>query len=547
MTRRDTGWFDGPELPSGTDYRFALDNGDPLPDPRSRWQPEGPHGPSRSLDHDEYAWSDDGWRGAPLAGAVIYECHIGTFTDEGTFDSAIERLPHLVDVGVTALELMPVAEFSGRRGWGYDGVDLFAPHHAYGGPDGLKRLVDAAHGHGLAVIVDVVYNHLGPDGNYLSQYGPYFTDRYATPWGDAINFDGPGSDEVRRFFIDNALMWLRDYHFDGLRLDAIHAILDSSALHLLEQMKVEVEELEAQLGRTLWVIAESDLNDPRIVQRREAGGYGLDAQWSDDFHHSVHSVLTGETQGYYADFGSLEHLAKALTNAFVYNGIHSNFRQRVHGRAPVGVPGHRFLGYIQNHDQIGNRAKGDRLGSLVGPDLQKVGAALVMTSPFVPKLFQGEEWGATTPFLYFTDHNEELGRLVSQGRKQEFAAFGWNEHEIPDPQHLDTFEASRLRWDEMDDPRHADLLEWHKRLIRLRRDNRDLSDGRMDLVETAFDEHERWLVVRRGAITIACNVGPDEVSIPLEASRTAELLLTSGKAPEGDRLAPESVSIWRAG
>jgi maltooligosyltrehalose trehalohydrolase len=455
-----------------------------------------------------------------------------------------------VNLGVTALELMPVAEFAGSRGWGYDGVDLFAPHHPYGGPEGLKRLVDAAHAHGLAVIADCVYNHLGPDGNYLARFGPYFTDRYATPWGDAINFDGADSDEVRRFFVDNALMWLRDYHFDGLRLDAIHAILDGSATHILEQIKVEVEELEAQLGRSLWVIAESDLNDPRVIRGREAGGYGLDAQWSDDFHHALHALLTGETTGYYADFGSLGHLAKALTNAYVYDGIHSRFRRRVHGRSPAGIPGHRFLGYIQNHDQIGNRARGDRLGALVEVDLLKVASALVLTSPFVPMLFQGEEWGALTPFLYFTDHNAELGRLVSRGRKREFASFGWKEDEIPDPQDPRTFDASKLRWDDLDDPRHADLLAWHKDLLRLRRETAELADGRMDLVTVDYDEAERWLIACRGAVTIACNFDADEVTLPVSGERMAETLLTSAKPPERDnagvRLAPQSVTIFRA-
>jgi len=521
-----------------------VDGGEPLPDPRSPWQPEGPHGSSRALDHTEFQWTDQAWRGSSLPNAVIYECHIGTFTEEGTFDAAIHKLPHLIDLGVTAIELMPVVEFSGRRGWGYDGVDLFAPHHSYGGPDGLKRLIDAAHGLGLSTIVDVVYNHFGPDGNYVSNFGPYFTDRYATPWGQAINFDGPDSDEVRRFFVDNALMWLRDYHFDGLRLDAIHAILDGSALHILEQLKHEVVELESVLGRTLWVIAESDLNDPRIVERVGAGGYGLDAQWSDDFHHSIHALLSGEVTGYYADFGSLRHLAKALGHAFVYDGIHSGFRRRVHGRSTDGIPGHRFLGYAQNHDQIGNRAKGDRLGALVSPDLLKVTAALVMTAPFIPMIFQGEEWGTLTPFLYFTDHNDELGRLVTEGRKREFAAFGWSEDEIPDPQAPGTFEVSKLRWADVEDPLHADLLAWHKALIQLRTSSPDLIDGRMDLVEVDFDEDERWLVMRRGAITVACNFGPDEVTIPLNDQRTAELLLTSGKDPDGNSLAPASVSIW---
>jgi maltooligosyltrehalose trehalohydrolase len=319
------GWWqlDAPEAEHGARYRFALDGGDPLPDPRSAWQPEGIDGASAVYDHRAFPWTDDGWKGTPIAAAVVYELHIGTFTPEGTFDAAILRLDHLVELGVTAVELLPVAEFSGDRGWGYDGVLLFAPHHAYGGPDGLKRFVDACHHRGLGVVMDVVYNHLGPSGNHLARFGPYFTDRYNTPWGDAVNFDGAGSDEVRRFFVDNALMWLRDYHIDGLRLDAVHAIVDTSAVHILEEIGVEVEGLSAHLGRTLFLIAESDLNDPRIVRRREVGGYGMDAQWSDDFHHALHVALTGERSGYYADFGGLPDVATTLRQAFVYAGQHA--------------------------------------------------------------------------------------------------------------------------------------------------------------------------------------------------------------------------------
>jgi maltooligosyltrehalose trehalohydrolase len=344
---REGGWVDDvPWAAPGTDYSFVLDGGRPLPDPRSQHQPDGVFGPSRIVDHGEFPWTDDGWRGVHLPSAVIYELHVGTFTPEGTFEALIGRLDHLVDLGVDAIELLPVAEFPGERGWGYDGVDLFAPHHAYGGPDGLKKLVDACHHRGLAVIMDVVYNHLGPAGNNLGQFGPYFTDRYSTPWGPAVNLDGPGSDEVRRYICDNALMWLRDYHCDGLRLDAVHAIVDTSATHLLEELADRVDELAAGLGRDLFLIAESDLNDPRVVRRREVGGYGIDAQWSDDFHHALHSVLTGETAGYYADFGTLAHLATALRRAFVYAGEHSAHRGRVHGRHDPSLPGHRFLGYL---------------------------------------------------------------------------------------------------------------------------------------------------------------------------------------------------------
>jgi maltooligosyltrehalose trehalohydrolase len=426
MERGDRGWWHA-HVPSGApglDYAFSLDGGEPLPDPRSPWQPRGVHAPSRLVDHQRFSWTDQRWQAPPLGSAVIYELHVGTFSPEGTFDGVIGRLEHLAGLGVTHVELMPVAEFPGVRGWGYDGVDLWAPHHAYGGPDGLKRLVDACHARGLAVLLDVVYNHLGPSGNYLGRFGPYFTSRFRTPWGDAMNFDGAGSDEVRRFVCDNARMWLRDYHVDGLRLDAVHAIADGSAVHILEQLAQEVEKLAASLGRHLVLIAESNLNDPRIVQPPSAGGYGIDAQWNDDFHHALHTVLTGERHGYYADFGRLADLATAFRRGFVYAGEYSVFRDRRHGRPAIGVSGNRFVVSAQNHDQVGNRALGERASLLMSEGRLHIAAALLLTSPFVPMLFQGEEWGASTPFLYFTDHAEpELVEAVRKGRCQEFAAF----------------------------------------------------------------------------------------------------------------------------
>jgi maltooligosyltrehalose trehalohydrolase len=548
LQRRDDGcWDSDHEVEGGVDYRFVIDGGEPRPDPRSPWQPHGVHGASRTVDHSEFEWTDHRWRGAPLPGTVVYELHTGTFTPEGTFDAAIGRLPHLVDLGVTAVELLPVAEFPGDRGWGYDGVDLYAPHHAYGGPDGLKRLVDACHGAGLAVIMDVVYNHLGPSGNYLGEFGPYFTDKYSTPWGQAINYDDAYSPGVRNFVIENALMWLRDYHCDGLRLDAVHAILDTSALHILEEIGVRVKELESQLGRTLWVIAESDLNDPRVVKERESGGYGLDAQWSDDFHHALHALLTGETDGYYSDFGDTEHLCKALVNAFVYDGTYSEHRKRRHGRTPTGLSGNRFLGYLQNHDQVGNRAQGERSSALMSHDMLKVAAALVLTSPFIPMLFQGEEWGATTPFQYFTDHTDaELGRAVSDGRRREFAAFGWDPADVPDPQEGETFERSKLDWSEIDEQPHADLLEWHRRLIRLRKETPALSDGRRELVYPRVEGTA--VVIQRGPLTVVCNLGENSAEVSLEPERRATLVLSSGKEPSTNAervvLAPESVSIY---
>jgi maltooligosyltrehalose trehalohydrolase len=502
----------------GTRYGFSLDGGPVRPDPRSASQPDGVSGPSEVVDHGAFRWTDSSWRGVPLPSAVVYELHVGTFTDEGTFDSAIAKLPHLVELGVDVVELLPVNGFPGERGWGYDGVDLFAPHAAYGGPDGLKRLVDACHGAGLAVVMDVVYNHLGPAGNHLAEFGPYFTDKYETPWGMAVNLDDRGSDEVRRFFLDNGLAWLRDYHCDGLRIDAVHALVDTSAMHLLEELAIEVEGLSAALGRTLFLIAESDLNDPRVVARREVGGYGIDAQWSDDFHHALHAVLTGERSGYYADFGSLEQLATALRRAFVHAGDFAPERGRRHGRAvPEGMPGWRFLGYLQDHDQVGNRAQGERSSHLLSVERLKIAAALVLTSPFVPMLFMGEEWGASSPFQYFTDHQDEaLGKAVSEGRRSEFASFGWAPEDVPDPQDVATFERSKLRWAEVAEAPHAELLEWHRRLLALRRSTPALTDGRLDEVSVTVDEDEGHLLVRRGPVQVAVNLGTAPWSVPVE-------------------------------
>jgi maltooligosyltrehalose trehalohydrolase len=548
MGRAQRGWWaaavDG--AGPGSDYSFSLDDGPPRPDPRSAWQPRGIHGPSRVVDHAAFRWSDAGWRGMPLTGSVLYECHIGTFSAEGTFDGATGHLGHLADLGVDAIELMPVAEFSGARGWGYDGVDLFAPHHAYGGPDALKRLVDAAHGHGIGVVMDVVYNHLGPAGNYLPEFGPYFSARHRTNWGDAINFDGPGSDEVRRFVIDNALMWLRDYHCDGLRLDAVHAIADQSAIHILEELAVEVEALAAHRGRPLFLIAESDLNDPRFVRGRDAGGYGLDAAWADEWHHALHATLTGEVSGYYADFGPLPLLAKALRQAWVYDGTYSPYRRRVHGRPPAGLSGGQFVVATQNHDQVGNRAGGERSSALMSDGRLRVAAALLLTSPFVPLLFQGEEWGASTPFQYFTGHDDPgLGQAVSEGRRAEFSAFGWDPDDVPDPQDPATFERSRLGWTEPGSGRHAGLLAWYRRLIALRRQVPALTDPGLDRVRTECDPEGGWLIVRRGPVMVAANLGDSERAFP--AGPAAELLAASdhriGHTGPGLILPPDTVAI----
>ncbi|HEY4088641.1 MAG TPA: malto-oligosyltrehalose trehalohydrolase [Bryobacteraceae bacterium] len=548
LTRNAAGWWSAnvEEADPGTDYAFSLDGGKPLPDPRSPWQPYGVHGASRTVDHSAFQWTARSWQPPPLSSAIIYELHIGAFTPGGTFESAIDRLRYLKDLGITHVEIMPVAEFPGERGWGYDGVDLFAPHHAYGGPDGLKKFVDAAHREGLAVILDVVYNHLGPDGNYLGHFGPYFTQLHHTPWGEAVNLDGAGSTEVRRFLCDNALMWLRDYHFDGLRLDAIHAIFDSSAIHFLAQLSREVEDLEATTGRHFFLIAESDLNDPRVVTPREAGGLGFNAQWSDDFHHAVHTLLTGENAGYYADFGRMEDLAAALKDMFVYAGRESAFRGRVHGKPVRGLSAHHFIACIQNHDQVGNRAKGDRIGALSGAARQKIGAALLLCGPSIPMLFQGEEFGAATPFQYFTNHSDpELGAAVSKGRREEFASFGWQPEDVPDPQDVSTFNASRLSWSEIEQPAHRDLLAWYRSLIALRRSTPALNNGNLDAIQIDFSEPDRWLILYRGHIAIACNFSKTSLSLALHFP--ARALLTSGPdinvTESKIDLAPESVAI----
>jgi maltooligosyltrehalose trehalohydrolase len=507
------------------------------------------HALSRVVGHDGFKWRDSGFRASPLSAAVIYELHIGTFTPEGTFESAIQKLDHLAQLGITHVELMPVAEFSGKHGWGYDGVDPFPPHQAYGGPEGLKKLVNACHSRGLAVLLDVVYNHLGPSGNYLAKYAPYFNDRYHTPWGWALNFDGPHSDEVRRFFCDNALMWLRDYHFDGLRLDAVHAIFDMSARPFLEQLGDEVRALSRQTGRPLVLIPESDLNDPRLLWPPEHGGFSLDAQWSDDFHHALHAMLTGERAGYYQGFGKMADLAKALHNAYVYDGQFSEARQRCHGRPPTGLDGHRFFGYAQTHDQVGNRAQGERLSQLVNLSRLKTAAALVLTSPFVPMLFQGEEWGASTPFQYFTDHPEpDLAKAVREGRRKEFASFGWKPEDIPDPQAPETFQRSKLNWEERGREPHAGLLDWHGRLIKLRQSEPVLSDGRREAVRTRFDESAHWLVVERGPITVVCLVSDRAQHVPLGEEEPIILLASDASIRvDGSSITmpPDSVAILR--
>ena len=546
MSRTESGWWEAPGARAGVRYGFSLDGGDPRPDPRSAFQPDGVLGLSEVVDHSAFRWNDAAWRGRPLAGLVLYEMHTGTFTPAGTFDGAIDRLGHLRDLGVTAVEVMPVAEFGGDRGWGYDGAALFAPHHAYGGPDALKRFVDACHTAGIAAVLDVVYNHLGPVGNFLGEFGPYFTERYHTPWGAAVNYDGRGSDEVRRFVVDNALMWLRDYHFDGLRLDAVHSILDQSPTHILEQLAAEVHAFAASADRAVFLIAESDANDPRLVRPRSVGGFGLDGVWSDDWHHSLHTVLTGERSGYYADFGSIDRLGKALRQAWVYDGEPSAHRGRTRGRRPDGVPSDRFVIAAQNHDQVGNRAVGDRLAAGADEAALKVAAALLLTSQFTPMLFQGEEWAASSPFQYFTNFaDEQLGRAVREGRRAEFRAFGWNPDEVPDPQAKSTFDASKLRWEELDEGRHRSLLEWHRALLELRRRLPVVDAPAGEGVRVEIDDALGRIVFEREGVSVRVNLGEETWDSPMPQRLTLLLASHTGMAlGEVLRLPPCSVAVF---
>jgi maltooligosyltrehalose trehalohydrolase len=550
----EQGWWrlDVSEAEAGKNYCYLLDSDEKCyPDPRSQWQPHGVHGVSRVYDQNSFAWSDSrrgvNFQAPPLASGVVYELHIGTFTPEGTLDAAIGKLDYLKDLGITHVELMPVASFAGNHGWGYDGVALFAVHEPYGGPDALKRFVNAAHEKGLAVLLDVVYNHFGPVGNYTGKFGPYLVDSHRTPWGGAVNLEDGWAHQVRRFFCDNALMWMRDFHIDGLRLDAVHAFVDRSAIHFLEQLSAEVEALATSMARKLTLIAESDLNDARVVMPREAGGLGIDAQWSDDFHHALFAVLNPDPpQGYYADFGELSQLAKALEQNFVYDGIYSKFRNHVHGRPAGNVSQHRFLGYIQNHDQVGNRAVGDRLRQIAGFDRARIAAAFVLMGPFIPMLFQGEEWAASSPFQYFADHDDkEMARQVSQERMREFAAFGWTPESIPDPEKRETFERSKLNWDEVNQGEHAEMLAWYRELIRLRRETPSLNIGEPGQTRVFYNQPQKCLSMERGAVTVSCNLGETGRLFPVP--KGAQVVMGSrGVMPKKDgavTLPPNTVAI----
>lgn len=552
MTGSPGGWWSlaVAEAGPGTDYRFRVDGGPPVPDPRSAWQPAGVHGPSRVFDPQEYAWQDGDWPGRDARGALFYELHIGTFTPEGTLDAAAARLDHLVDLGVEMVELMPVAAFPGEWGWGYDGVALYAVHERYGGPAALQRFVDACHQKGLGVCLDVVYNHLGPDGNYLHGFGPYFTDEHHTPWGQAVNLDQPGSDPVRRFICDNALRWFADFHIDALRLDAVHALADDSRPHLLAQLSDETAELCAALGRPLSLIAESDLNDPVMVTPTDQGGLGMTAQWNDDFHHALRALLTGERDGYYVDFGEPATLAHALTDVFVHNGGWSTFRQQDWG-APVDratQDGHAFLAYTTTHDQTGNRAAGDRLNHQLSPGRSAIAAALTLTSPFTPMLFMGEEWAASTPWCYFTDHEDpELGQAVREGRRREFASHGWDADDIPDPQDHATRDSSVLHWDEIGRPDHRRMLSWYRGLAALRRREPDLASGSLQDIRVDLDSDGDWLVVARGGLRIVVNLSGRQRKVPLDAPALLTLAAWNGAllSTRAVRLPAESVAVVR--
>ncbi len=552
LEKRDGGWWeaDVSQAQAGMDYAFFLDDQDlALPDPRSLWQPQGVHGPSRILDHSEFRWTDAGWEPPPLSSAVVYELHVGTFTPEGTFDAAQTKLDDLRDLGITHVQLMPVNAFPGVQGWGYDGVDLFAPHQPYGGPEALKRFVNACHAKGLAVLLDVVYNHLGPAGNHLAKFGPYFTAAHHTPWGDAVNFEDRGSHEVRRFFCDNALMWLRDYHFDGLRLDAVHAYTDRSAINFMEQLGAEVHALEAQTGRNYVVVAESDLNDPRVVTAREAGGYGLDAQWSDDFHHALFSALTGTALRLLCRFwiarGYRESSARGLCVRRPLLAV-----SRPHPRAAGGESARHALPGLRAKSRSGGQSRQRRADRATGeprPRRRSLPPSCSLRR-LCPCCFRARNGPHRLPSSSSRITIEELGKLISEGRKKEFAAFGWNPDEIPDPQSPATFERSKLNWDERSRPPHAEMLDWYKRLIALRRTTPDLNDPDLGHVHVRCSEKEKWLVMERGAVTVAFSLA--EKPVQLEVRPGSKLVLaSSAEVQMADRslvLPPDSVAVLKA-
>lgn len=522
------GVLDGVE--PGALYRFRLDGSLERPDPASRFQPQGVHGPSQVV-NAAFDWTDGNWRGLPLQRYILYELHIGTFTAPGTFDAGIERLDDLEALGITAVELMPAAQFPGERNWGYDGVYPFAAQNSYGGPQGLKRFVNACHDRGLAVVLDVVYNHLGPEGNYLRDFGPYFSDVYRTPWGAPINFDGPYSDEVRRYFIENALYWLAECHIDALRLDAVHAILDFSARPFLQELAGTVKRIAAAEGRRIHLIAESALNDTRLIRSPDLGGFGLDAQWNDDLHHALHVVLTGERQGYYCDFGRFDQLLKALRQGFVYDGQYSEYRKRRHGNSSRSIAARRLVVFAQNHDQIGNRLQGERLSRLVSFEALKLAAGIILLSPNLPLLFMGEEYGETAPFPYFVSHSDPgLIEAVRRGRREEFASFGWD-GDPPDPQAEETFHSAKLNPELRLFPgSHRHLWEFHRRLIALRRGSPVFASSDASHLEVSrvgsrrIGSIRRWDDREEAVIVFHAGEEPVQASVSLPEGRWKKVL-----------------------
>ncbi|MGB8390079.1 malto-oligosyltrehalose trehalohydrolase [Mycobacterium sp.] len=522
MTRSDDGWWHATvQTAPDARYGYLLDD-DPtvLPDPRSARQPDGVHARSQLWDPAQASWTDGDWRGRSVEAAVIYEMHVGTFTGAGTFDAAIEKLDYLIDLGIDFVELMPVNSFAGTHGWGYDGVLWYSVHEPYGGPDALVRFVDACHARGLGVLIDAVFNHLGPSGNYLPRFGPYLSSA-SNPWGEGINIADADSDEVRRYIIGCALRWMRDFHADGLRLDAVHALVDTTAIDILEELATETDWLSKQLGRPLSLVAESDLNDPRLITPRERGGYGITAQWADDIHHAIHTAVSGERQGYYADFGSLATLAQTLRHGYFHAATYSSFRHRRHGRPlntteKSGIPATRLVAYTCTHDQVGNRALGDRPSqNLTGGQLA-IKAALALGSPYTAMVFMGEEYGASTPFQFFSSHPEPaLARATAEGRKAEFAEHGWDADEIPDPQDPQTFVRSKLNWAEVDSGEHARLHQLYRGLIALRHSDPDMADPWLEHLTVDYDEDQRWITMCRGRLHIVCNLGAEPVKVPV--------------------------------
>ncbi|HEY9699171.1 MAG TPA: malto-oligosyltrehalose trehalohydrolase [Trichocoleus sp.] len=570
LEQDENGYWQGTiEAEPGALYFYRLDGEVERPDPVSVSQPQGVHGASEVVSQ-QFQWMDQQWQGIPLEDYVIYELHVGTFTPEGTFDAIIPRIPELLELGVNAIEIMPIAQFPGSRNWGYDGVYPFATQQSYGGIEGFKRLVNACHQQGMAVVLDVVYNHLGPEGNYMSNYGPYFTDRYKTPWGSALNFDGEYSFGVRNYFIENALYWFRHFHVDALRLDAVHAIYDFGAKHILQEIAEATAALDAEIGRKFYLIAESDLNDPRTIRSPEVGGYGMDAQWSDDFHHALRTLLTKEQHGYYGDYGEVKHLAKAYSDSFVYAWDYSPFRKRYHGSLPLDCPPQQFVICSQNHDQVGNRLMGDRLTELLSFDALKLAAGAVLLSPYIPMLFMGEEYGEEAPFMYFISHTDpDLVAAVRQGRKEEFAAFH-AEGEAIDPQAEETFQRSTLHWDLKHEGKHKTLWQFYQKLIQLRKQipalkHKDRNGLKVDVIGEQVILLQRWHEASKAFCLLNFGTEPIETKLTFDAGTWKKLLDSSdaqwagagsdledalaieSEAQQALKLLPQSVVLYAKG